>query len=174
MEALETVVSYWEDALATYQPINGQNHVLTTAEEAAFIKMLENILEVAYNLQEESEHMFINQGSILNRPKSKLTLYNGMTAGGDIIDGSCMSIASRGHLLSVSSVDLDSFVSAQDTIADLNDFEDLNEIKGEYKQKIIFPKTLSLFVFRGDIAQPSPLLEGSPGSGEGRHTVSSN
>ena len=30
MEALETVVGYWEDALAAYQPRNGINHVLTT------------------------------------------------------------------------------------------------------------------------------------------------
>ena len=32
MEALETVVGYWEDALAAYQPRNGVNHVLTTGE----------------------------------------------------------------------------------------------------------------------------------------------
>ena len=132
MEALETVVSYWEDALSSYQPKNGKNAGLTTAEEAALIKMLENILDVAYNLQEESEHMFIHQGSILNRPSSsKFSLLNGINpAAGDIIDGSCLSVASKNQLLSVSSVDQDSFVSAQDTIADLNDFEDLNEIKG--------------------------------------------
>lgn len=34
-------------------------------------------------------------------------------------------------MLSVSSVDQDSFVSAQDTIADLKDFEDLNDILEE-------------------------------------------
>ena len=34
-------------------------------------------------------------------------------------------------MLSVSSVDADSFVSAQDTIADLRDFDELNDIIGE-------------------------------------------
>merc|ERR1719245_1965021 len=126
MEALETVVGYWEDALAAYQPRNGVNHVLTTAEEAAFVKMLENILEAGYNLQEESEHMFIHQESILNRPKRNVYFASDLKSE---VDGSVLSICtSKGNLLSVSSVDQESFVSAQDTIADLNDFEDLTEI----------------------------------------------
>ena len=105
MEALETVVGYWEDALAAYQPRNGQNLHLTTAEEAAFMKMLENILEAAYNLQDESEHMFIHQESILNKP---LKRSKGRSVGFvDLheIDGSCMSTGSKPPLLSVSSVD---------------------------------------------------------------------
>lgn len=152
MEALETVVGYWEDALAAYHPSqNGK--VLTTAEEAAFVKMLENILEAAYNLQEESEHMFIHQESILNRGKRKHLSVN--FADSEVVDGSCVSLCSKSQLLSVSSVDQvckckliriqfsgnnhftfqDSFVSAQDTIADLRDFEDLNEIVGETDAK---------------------------------------
>lgn len=129
MEALETVVGYWEDALAAYQPRNGMNHQLTTAEEAAFVKMLENILETAYNLQEESEHMFIYQESILNKSKRKSLNVN--FVGISELDGNGHSISSKTPLLSVSSVDQDSFVSAQDTIADLRDFEDLNEIVGD-------------------------------------------
>lgn len=129
MEALETVVGYWEDALAAYQPRNGMNHQLTTAEEAAFVKMLENILETAYNLQEESEHMFIYQESILNKSKRKSLNVN--FVGISELDGNGHSTSSKTPLLSVSSVDQDSFVSAQDTIADLRDFEDLNEIVGD-------------------------------------------
>jgi len=129
MEALETVVGYWEDALAAYQPRNGMNHQLTTAEEAAFVKMLENILETAYNLQEESEHMFIYQESILNKSKRKSLNVN--FVGISELDGNGHSTSSKTPLLSVSSVDQDSFVSAQDTIADLPDFEDLNEIVGD-------------------------------------------
>ena len=103
MEALETVVGYWEDALAAYQPRNGVNHVLTTAEEAAFVKMLENILEAGYNLQEESEHMFIHQESILNRPKRNVYFASDLKSE---VDGSVLSICtSKGNLLSVSSVD---------------------------------------------------------------------
>ena len=108
MEALETVVGYWEDALAAYQPRNGENHILITAEEAAFVKMLENILEAAYNLQEESEHMFIHQESILNRPESlrqQKKIVNFADSKSDV-DGSCLSVSTkRSHLISVSSVD---------------------------------------------------------------------
>ena len=103
MEALETVVGYWEDALAAYQPRNGVNHVLTTAEEAAFVKMLENILEAGYNLQEESEHMFIHQESILNRPKRNVYFASDLKSE---VDGSVLSICTnKGNSLSVSSVD---------------------------------------------------------------------
>ena len=52
MEALETVVGYWEDALNAYQSSqNSKQKLLTTSEEAEFTKMLENILESAYQLQ---------------------------------------------------------------------------------------------------------------------------
>ena len=104
MEALETVVGYWEDALAAYQPRNGMNHQLTTAEEAAFVKMLENILETAYNLQEESEHMFIYQESILNKSKRKTLSVNFI--GINELDGhNGASSSYKTPLLSVSSVD---------------------------------------------------------------------
>lgn len=54
MEALETVISYWEDALQAYQPPTGAPNnigMLTTAEETRFIRLLENILEGAFQLQ---------------------------------------------------------------------------------------------------------------------------
>ena len=54
MEALETAVGYWEDALNSYVPKNKslmRNNFLTTAEETKFIHMLKNILDEAYQLQ---------------------------------------------------------------------------------------------------------------------------
>ena len=79
------------------------------AEEAAFVKMLENILEAAYNLQEESEHMFIHQESILNRPDSlrrKKTLsVNFAEPYNNENDATCLSVCSKSALISVSSVD---------------------------------------------------------------------
>jgi hypothetical protein len=51
MEALETVVEYWEDALSAYKPQNGRNNVLLGPEESLFIKSLEELLEEAYKLQ---------------------------------------------------------------------------------------------------------------------------
>ena len=82
----------------------GMNHQLTTAEEAAFMKMLENILETAYNMQEEAEHMFIYQESVLNKSKRKALSVN--FVGISEIDGNgSTSSLSRHPLLSVSSVD---------------------------------------------------------------------
>jgi hypothetical protein len=58
MEALETVVGYWEDALNAYQAnANSKQKLLTTSEEAEFTKMLENILESAYQLQVKPIHL---------------------------------------------------------------------------------------------------------------------
>ena len=47
----------------------------------------------------------------------------------------------RSHLISVSTVDQDSFVSAQDTVADLKDFEDL-EFNGKYHWAVLWDKRL--------------------------------
>merc|ERR1712232_1004579 len=66
MEALETVISYWEDAPAAYNP-SANSMMLTTTEEAEFIKSLEDILEAAYELQDTSEMLFIHQNSVLNK-----------------------------------------------------------------------------------------------------------
>lgn len=51
MEALETVISYWEDALRASQSNSNPQNLLTTVEEAEFKKMLESILEGAYQIQ---------------------------------------------------------------------------------------------------------------------------
>jgi len=160
-EALETVIGYWEDALNAYRSNSiaaasdkdapPPPPMLTTAEETVFVRMLENILEGAYQLQEESETIFIHQNSILNRendvvassaastivaPGDGSTV--GSVAGGggttsrggqSVCDGGRGSKLRKGpaDLLSVSTVDNDSFVSAQDTIADLGDFEDIHD-----------------------------------------------
>ena len=161
MEALETVVGYWEDAIAAYNrpaiPGVKNNLLLTSPEETEFIKLLENILEGAYTLQDEGERMFIHQHSILNRQNRIFETFNNPHHGsfvgaagdsksvtGPVIFSSGIDNAEikdgppslsysqrsgslkRSNLLSVSSVDQESFVSAQDTIADLRDFEDLD------------------------------------------------
>lgn len=59
MEALETVVGYWEDALNAYQSA-GKHKLLTTSEEAEFTKMLEGILEAAYQLQVDNKLLLIH------------------------------------------------------------------------------------------------------------------
>ena len=72
MEALETVVGYWEDALNAYRSnsvaatSSGKGApppppMLTTAEETVFVRLLENILEGAYQLQVEEELILLYQ-----------------------------------------------------------------------------------------------------------------
>lgn len=53
MEALETVIGYWEDALSAYHPSNKEplRNALTTSDETKFMHMLDNLLECAYQLQ---------------------------------------------------------------------------------------------------------------------------
>ncbi len=57
MEALETVVAYWEDALVAYLPkkngSQGMPKQLTTKEESHFAHLLDNLLEEAYHVQVE-------------------------------------------------------------------------------------------------------------------------
>jgi hypothetical protein len=148
MEALETVVGYWEDALAAYRSVDADATsptaakppplMLTTQEELNFMRLLESILEGAYQLQEESESIFIHQNSILNRDNNIVLGFRDASAnrsmaggdgGGSIVSGRGGNIGSM--LLSVSTVDNDSFVSAQDTIADMGDFEDVIDFYGE-------------------------------------------
>ena len=56
----------------------------------------------------------------------------GGTECSSVVSGGGWSRVSRSHLISYSSVDDESFVSAQDTIADLKDFEDFEMAGGEY------------------------------------------
>jgi len=128
MEALETVIGYWEDALGAYSPASRQL-VLTTAEETQFIRSIEEILDLAYSLQESSEQLFIHQNSVLNRRAIDLYSVSESEA------TTRTRTPSRGpadrkrtkSLLSISTLEEVSFVSAQDTVADLRDFDDLGD-----------------------------------------------
>ncbi|XP_040584025.1 mitoguardin [Lepeophtheirus salmonis] len=99
LEALETVVSYWEEALSC-----------NSNKNAEFIQSFGELLESATKLQGQAEHLFIHQHSILHSEETQ---------------SFALSTFSNNQLLSVSTVESSSFVSAQDTIADLRDFEDL-------------------------------------------------
>lgn len=64
MEALETAISYWEDALSAYSTKSAagvSSLAVTTAEDAEFSRELQKILDIAYNLQGESELLFLDQ-----------------------------------------------------------------------------------------------------------------
>lgn len=60
MEALETSINYWEDALAKYTT-QGPTPALPSEEEAQFTQELQRLVEAAYNLQEQCELLFLDQ-----------------------------------------------------------------------------------------------------------------
>ncbi|XP_057381475.1 mitoguardin-like [Daphnia carinata] len=113
VESLETAINYWEDALAAYQS-NSTGAALLTAEEVEFCRSLERVLKAAYVLQDETEHLFLHEHSVLFQTESATNV----------------GYASGSHTLysrtSYSFTSADSFVSAvSDEVADLEDFADL-------------------------------------------------
>ncbi|CAB4060748.1 Mitoguardin 2 [Lepeophtheirus salmonis] len=81
-----------------------------TGNNIATLSFGGELLESATKLQGQAEHLFIHQHSILHSEETQ---------------SFALSTFSNNQLLSVSTVESSSFVSAQDTIADLRDFEDL-------------------------------------------------
>lgn len=72
MEALETCINYWEDALAIYRSKEGGGPLAVLGpEEASFCRDLQYLLEVALELQERSEMLFLDERSVLFRPGSR-------------------------------------------------------------------------------------------------------
>lgn len=63
MEALETVINFWEDALVAYQ-------TPTSPEESEFCREIQNLLDIAWQLQDQSELLFLDQRSVLFRDES--------------------------------------------------------------------------------------------------------
>lgn len=63
MEALETVINFWEDALVAYESP-------TTPEESEFCREIQSLLDLAWQLQDQSELLFLDQRSILFRNSS--------------------------------------------------------------------------------------------------------
>lgn len=63
MEALETVINFWEDALVAYQ-------TPTTVEESEFCREIQSLLDIAWQLQDQSELLFLDQRSVLFRNES--------------------------------------------------------------------------------------------------------
>ncbi|XP_057671515.1 mitoguardin [Diorhabda carinulata] len=110
MEALVTCIAYWEDALSAYRnniDDGTTNLPVLGPEETAFCKDLQQLLEYAIELQENSEMLFLDEMSILFRSESG----NKDTAPGKDVN------LSEGE----------SFASAQDMVADLREFEEFSE-----------------------------------------------
>lgn len=112
MEKLDIVINFWEDALAA--------HSLGTAqpEDAEFFREIQNLLEIAYTLQEQSELLFLDERSCLFR-----------TQPDDPNQDPNFDSA-------------ESFASALDQIADLREFEDFEPDDGEELENQLYQNTL--------------------------------
>lgn len=62
MEALETVINFWEDALVAYQ-----TPTTTEESESEFCREIQSLLDLAWQLQDQSELLFLDQRSVLFR-----------------------------------------------------------------------------------------------------------
>lgn len=71
MEALETVINFWEDALVAYE-------TPTTPEESEFCREIQSLLDLAWQLQDQSELLFLDQRSILFRNSSHANKKNAL------------------------------------------------------------------------------------------------
>lgn len=106
MEALETSINYWEDALAVYRLKELGAPAVLGPEEAGFCRDLQQLLEAALELQERSEMLFLDERSVLFRPGSR--------DHGEDVDADISGA--------------ESFASAQDMVADLREFEEFSEL----------------------------------------------
>ncbi|XP_072936961.1 mitoguardin [Epargyreus clarus] len=116
MEALETSINYWEDALAAFslgaRGGGAGTLALTSPDEAEFCREIQDLLQDAYHLQERCELLFLDQRSVLFRSES----------GGGARLRSHSPTARPHHHSSA-----ESFASAEDQVADLREFDDLAE-----------------------------------------------
>lgn len=149
MEALDTVINFWEDALAAHYSPGGVPASLTTAEDSEFCREIQNLLEMSYTLQEQSELLFLDQRSVLFREEHSIDEAEedgvgavGSSAGDDDDDRrsrKSVSILSRaGSDPNFDSAE--SFASALDQVADLRDFESF--VETTYEEYPLFQSAL--------------------------------
>lgn len=127
MEALETVIGYWEDALAAHT--SSGPLALMSPEDSEFCRELHNLLDIAYALQEQSELLFLDERSVLFREEE---IREGSVRG-SVRGSEHAAPTNHNHIKekrSGSDPNIDSgesFASALDQIADLREFEDFIE-----------------------------------------------
>lgn len=113
MEKLDIVINYWEDALAAHSLGSAQ------PEDAEFFREIQNLLDIAYTLQEQSELLFLDERSCLFRTQE----------------------VSEKDLQDPNFDSAESFASALDQIADLREFEDFEPDDGENLENPLYHNT---------------------------------
>ncbi|XP_067639475.1 mitoguardin isoform X1 [Eurosta solidaginis] len=136
MEALDTVINFWEDALAAHNSPGGVPALLTTAEESEFCREIQNLLDMAYTLQEQSELLFLDQRSVLFRDEPSIDEVEEDGLGHALENGIDEDKHSHRSVMSRTGSDpnfdsAESFASALDQVADMRDFEEFVETSYE-------------------------------------------
>ncbi|XP_013133704.1 PREDICTED: protein FAM73B [Papilio polytes] len=137
MEALETSINYWEDALAAFS-LGARGGVsgtlaLTSPEEAEFCREIQDLLQDAYLLQERCELLFLDQRSVLFRSESGGEAGAGAGAGSGAGAGRTRLLShahsgsSHTHTRRELHSSAESFASAEDQVADLRELDDFGE-----------------------------------------------
>ncbi|XP_041988936.1 mitoguardin isoform X1 [Aricia agestis] len=148
MEALETSINYWEDALAAFS-LGARGGVsgtlaLTSPEEAEFCREIQDLLQNAYLLQERCELLFLDQRSVLFRSESG----GGGGGGGEGSFGRTRLLSSHtasDHTKKEHHSSAESFASAEDQVADLREFDDLTESLPELENLELYQQALKEF-----------------------------
>lgn len=131
MEALETAIGYWEDAIAvqTVMPTHTQQLAIPDVEKSSYTHFLEKILDKAYALQEDCEALFLHQNSVLFQDDVSIA-----STVDRFLDVEKRTITSIGSV--------DSFVSAEAEIADLREFDEFSEVNIELQNLALYQLAL--------------------------------
>lgn len=139
MEALETVINYWEDALSVHYS-SANPSALTSAEDSEFCREIQNLLDMAYTLQDQSELLFLDQRSVLFRDERLVGGGNSMSEREKLRNNHLSKSGSDPNFDSA-----ESFASALDQIADLREFEDFTEAFAEFEQYPLYQSAVKQY-----------------------------
>ncbi|XP_023219603.1 mitoguardin 2-like [Centruroides sculpturatus] len=132
MEALETAIGYWEDALQSYRSPDQNVLCLTDSEEGKFTQLLQKILDNAHDLQENCTQLFLYENSVLFKSDSVSSTYQEKILETDWRTMTSLSSA-------------DSFVSAQGEVADIRDFDEFLELKFDTQDLLLYQAAMKQF-----------------------------
>ncbi|KAM3964862.1 mitoguardin [Aphomia sociella] len=149
MEALETSINYWEDALAAFS-LGARGGVsgtlaLTSPEEAEFCREIQDLLQNAYLLQERCELLFLDQRSVLFRSESGGGGGPDAGSGGGRRSRLLSTHTGSSHTRREHHSSAESFASAEDQVADLRDFDEFTEIVPELDNLELYQMAVKQF-----------------------------
>ena len=123
MEKLDIVINFWEDALSAHA-LGG---TMQKSEDSEFFREIQNLLDIAYSLQEQSELLFLDERSVLFRHD-------------ETDDNDDMRVKRSNSDPNFDSAE--SFASALDQIADLREFEEFQETFSDIERYPLYQNTV--------------------------------